>query len=381
MLIHQGKLILIRILLLINLFLICSIICAYIAPYISPAVFWPLAFFGLAYPVIIVANIIMSLVWLFIRPRYALFSAILVISGIIPLSHVYQMKFGKTDDPKKGFTIVSYNVDDFSGIKDGFRHHAIHEGIREEIFSFMCSQKPQIICMQDMQVKWADREKTLSKYMLDLGMKNIYINSFGGDTISSFNSTALLTNYPVIDSGELTDSYHLSFAIFNDLQIGRDTVRVYSVHLASIMLFGEKEMLTASGVAQSPKRGIPRQIIRIIRKLKTAFIRRASQVEMLDASILASPYPVIVCGDFNDTPLSYTIHTIRHGLKDSFTEKGRGFGRTYIGSNVPLRIDNVFADPSFNFTSHEVGNIDLSDHLPVVTTLWLNKKPASSPGK
>ncbi|MEI6747617.1 MAG: endonuclease/exonuclease/phosphatase family protein [Bacteroidota bacterium] len=366
-----------RILLWINLFSIISLICAYLAPYISPVVFWPIAFFGLAFPVIVLINAVISLIWLFISPRFALLSLILILAGIRPIKNEYQWKSNKTDNIKTGISIVSYNVHDFSGINDGVRHHSV----QQEIFTFIRSHKPQIICLQDLPVYWKERCTTLDGFARELNMKSIYINSFAGDTVRSFNSTALLTSYTKIGFGELSDPNNLSFAVYNDLQIGTDTLRVYSVHLSSIMLFGEKSMLTASGLVTGDKSGMPRQMFRIIRKLRAAFIRRATQADILKANILRSPFPVIVCGDFNDTPLSYAIHTIRKGLKDSFIEKGYGFGRTYIGSNVPLRIDNVFADPSFYVSKHEVVNIRLSDHLPVLTHLWLEKKPVSLNGK
>jgi endonuclease/exonuclease/phosphatase family metal-dependent hydrolase len=369
MLLRLSKLCLIRSLLLINLLSIISLFCAYLASFISPEVFWPLAFFGLAYPAIVVVNILLSMSWLFIRPWFALFSLISILIGIRPLYYEYQLKSRRTSEPRSNLTIVTYNVNNFSGNKYGFHTRSY----KKEIFTLINKQNPQIVCMQDMPVSWTNRYKTVNGYAQELGMKSICINSFEGDTIGIFNSTALLTNFPVIDSGQLIDQHRLSFAIYNDLLIGSDTVRVYSVHLASILLYQEKRMLTASGIVQSQKRGIPREIFRIMRKLKTAFIQRASQADILEANVLASPYPVIVCGDFNDTPLSYTIHKIRFGLKDCFIENGKGFGRTYIGSNVPLRIDNIFADPSIKFTSHEVLNIRLSDHLAVVSHLWLAK--------
>jgi endonuclease/exonuclease/phosphatase family metal-dependent hydrolase len=374
---YLNKLLITRILLLINFLLIISLIFAYLAPYISPAIFWPIAFFGLAFPVIVLANGIISLSWLFVRPRYALFSLMLIIAGINPLLNQYQLGFDKRVADKKGLTIVTFNVHNFSGIHDGSSHHSI----QREIFSFIRNHRPQIICLQDLPVYWPDRNLVLSGYARQLSMKSIYTNSTGGNTSGYFNSTALLTNYPLIDSGELSIKNHHAFAVFNDLLIGNDTVRVYSVHLASIKLYGEMNILTAQGLVQSRKRGIPRQIVRVIKKLRSAFISRADQAGILEANILASQYPVIVCGDFNDTPLSYTIHKIRHGLKDSFIEKGHGFGRTYIGSNVPLRIDNVFADPSFIFYKHEAVNNCLSDHLPVVTNLGLENRPLPNMGK
>ena len=55
----------------------------------------------------------------------------------------------------------------------------------------------------------------------------------------------------------------------------------------------------------------------ILRKLKRAFLKRASQVEIIQEYVRRSPYPVILCGDFNDTPVSYTMGTLTNELKDA----------------------------------------------------------------
>jgi endonuclease/exonuclease/phosphatase family metal-dependent hydrolase len=370
---YLNKRFITHILLLLNLGLIISLICAYLAPYISPAIFWPLAFFGLAYPVIVLLNVMISLVWLVLKPRYALFSILFIVVGIHSLRNQYQWNRKATNDSDNGFTIVSFNVHDFYGIENSISR----DSSQKKIFDFIRNQNPRIVCMQDLPVYWTNSKNAPVNYAIDLDMKSIYINSVHDDTLNTKSATAILSNYPRIDVGEISDQDQLSFAVYNDLLIGSDTVRVYSVHLASVMLFEEKQMLTANGIVRSSKRGIPRELFHIIKKLKAAFVRRAEQIDILKADVLACPFPVIVCGDFNDTPLSYTIHKIRHGLKDSFIEKGSGFGRTYIGSNVPLRIDNVFADPSFTFISHEVINNRLSDHLPVIIHLSLNENPAT----
>ena len=69
-----------------------------------------------------------------------------------------------------------------------------------------------------------------------------------------------------------------------------------------------------------------------MKRLKRAFVKRAKQADLIEASINTSPYPVIVCGDFNDTPCSYAYNTISTTLKDAFVESGNGFGRSYIGA-------------------------------------------------
>ena len=104
----------------------------------------------------------------------------------------------------------------------------------------------------------------------------------------------------------------------------------------------------------------------IYSKLKKAFIIRANQVDVLKDYITRSPYPVIVCGDFNDTPGSYTYHQMTIGLHDSFCRAGSGFlGSTYAGNFPSFRIDYILYDDAFTANSYSRSDFDLSDHYPV----------------
>ena len=81
---------------------------------------------------------------------------------------------------------------------------------------------------------------------------------------------------------------------------------------------------------------------------------RAEQADTLAALVAASPYPVIVCGDFNDTPVSYTYRTVARKLNDSFRKVGRGYSHTYRGFFDMLRIDYVLFSDEFEALSYEV---------------------------
>ena len=355
---------LIRLLLVLNFGLVLSLLLAYLAPYLSPAIFWPVAFFGLGFPVIVGANLAISVFWLFLKPRCALISLLAVLSGINPVSRQWQWNNNSGQRIQKSITVVSFNVHDFSGLLDGSQKVST----RKEIFKFLHDTKPQIVCLQDMPFYFPDRNLILPALASDLKMKHFF--PLAGEHRNKHRSsgTSLLTSFPVVASGEVSDR-GISFAIYADMVIKQDTVRVYSIHLASTKLYGGKELLTTQGIAESGKRGIPRRIFGIILRLKSAFIKRASQSDILSNSIGRSPYPVIVCGDFNDTPLSYALHTIRHGLKDSFVSCGNGFGRTYGEATFPLRIDYVLASPGFDFKDHQTSYTRLSDHLPVVARI------------
>jgi endonuclease/exonuclease/phosphatase family metal-dependent hydrolase len=105
---------------------------------------------------------------------------------------------------------------------------------------------------------------------------------------------------------------------------------------------------------------------KVVNKVGGATAMRAEQAEQLRAHILSSPHPVIVCGDFNDTPNSYTYHHIAAGLTDAFEEKGFGLGTTFGGALPMLRIDYLLTDPGIRVHDcRVVRDTEWSDHYPV----------------
>ncbi|MGF2411655.1 MAG: endonuclease/exonuclease/phosphatase family protein, partial [Ferruginibacter sp.] len=112
----------------------------------------------------------------------------------------------------------------------------------------------------------------------------------------------------------------------------------------------------------------------IILKLKEAYKKRALQAELMHEKIQQSPYPAIVCGDFNDVPTSYTYNTVKGNLQDAFLKKGSGFGRTFRFISPTLRIDNILADIKFEVMQFNKFEVPYSDHYPVIADLKLTGK-------
>lgn len=103
--------------------------------------------------------------------------------------------------------------------------------------------------------------------------------------------------------------------------------------------------------------------------MKHAFLMRSKQVDAIKEFIDKSPYKVIVCGDFNDSPTSYAYRTISGNLKDAFMEAGSGLGRTYVGPMPSLRIDYILGDESFTFYNYYAKSFPFSDHKMVSCTI------------
>jgi endonuclease/exonuclease/phosphatase (EEP) superfamily protein YafD len=177
-----------------------------------------------------------------------------------------------------------------------------------------------------------------------------------------------------VNHGEFRLETKNYFAIYTDILYDSDTIRVYNLHLESIR-FGDEDMsfyshLTNPGTETPPLKPGSQKIMW---KLKKAFFNRAKQVDILAKDIKNCPYPVIICGDFNDTPLSYSYNKLVSGLNDAYKSAGYGiFGETYAGKLPAFRIDYIFYCDFFSASGYRKFEVNLSDHYPIAAILNKN---------
>jgi endonuclease/exonuclease/phosphatase family metal-dependent hydrolase len=185
---------------------------------------------------------------------------------------------------------------------------------------------------------------------------------------------ATYTTYPILKKEVLYfDQKTANVCIYTDLLINSDTVRVFNCHLQSVR-FGAEEYKFLESLGQAEEEQTVKRTRSILSRLRTAFIKRAAQADLISKTIAESPYPVIVCGDFNDTPLSYTYKKISENLLDAFRESGNGFGTSYAGPIPGLRIDYLLHSADFISYKYHTLKVKLSDHYPVEASLILNLK-------
>jgi endonuclease/exonuclease/phosphatase family metal-dependent hydrolase len=350
---------------LLNYAAVIALVAAYLAPYVSPAHFWYFAFFGLGYPVMVLVNLLFVFYWLIqLRPRF-LISLIAILAGWMHLTGYVQANLGTTvpDKTKARFKLMSYNVRLFD-----LYNWSHNKETRSHIFDLIKEEAPQILCLQefynsdkgdfrnlDTLVKLQKAKYCHAEYTLTLRNRD----HWGIATFSSF---------PIVNKGKITfQTRSNNICIFTDLKIDDDTVRVYNVHMQSIN-FGYSDYKFIDKVIKNDTTSDELENSKnILRRLKRAFVKRAAQADMIAEHIRSSPYPVIVCGDFNDTPSSYVYHTIRgSSFTDAFRESGNGFGRTFVWKIPAFRIDYIINDPKFKtYDFRTLREDDLSDHYPV----------------
>ena len=148
-------------------------------------------------------------------------------------------------------------------------------------------------------------------------------------------------------------------AIYADILIGKDTVRVYNIHLQSISISRDIH----EEVDQSKS-----EII--FYRISKAFKKQQLQAELIKEHKKQCAFPIIICGDMNNSAFSYVYRSVRGSLLDGFEEKGSGLGSTYPYKYYPARIDYIFADKRLKIKSFEnfTGFVN-SDHLPIMSRL------------
>ncbi len=356
-----------RLVLLVNVLVLFCLALSYLAGIISPIKFWPFAFVAMSYPIILGITVVFMLYWL-VRTKwwFLALNLCLLLFKADYVTGTFQLKFGKKDT--QGIKVMTYNVrlfDRYNWSKD--------RRTRSRAQEFIFNQQPNILCIQEFYNPQGDKFRAIDTLSAGNSIKHIHTENYSA-TKNSKNQLGLatLTSYPILNKGKINfENSKSALVIFTDVLIDSDTVRIYNLHLQSIHLGNKGYAVLDEIIATKDLEDVNDGKV-VLSRMKNGFNLRAKQANIVAEHIASSPYSVIVCGDFNDVPTSYTYQTIANGLEDSFSQSGSGLGTTYV--RVPFfRIDNILYSKQFEAKSHTVHPYELSDHLAVTTTL--NKNP------
>jgi endonuclease/exonuclease/phosphatase family metal-dependent hydrolase len=362
-----------KIIWILNLLVASATILSFAAAWISPENIWWLALFGLGFEILFAINILFIIYWLITRSRRFILSLAFVMLGLSKIFGIVQINFShpsESDLQSKGYIkVMTFNVRLFN-LYNWFHNTET----RKKIFEFLEKESPDIICFQEFYSSDANdmlfkNDDTLRHYLKSPYSQIEYTYSFRK---TDHWGIATFSKFPIIRQ----QATHFAkkggnIYIESDVVAGNDTVRVFNCHLESVRFewhdYKFIENLNNDDVDQDELQGS----LSILRHLRQGFVRRAKQVNILRDSIDASPYPVILCGDFNDTPSSYTYSVLDDNLKDAFRESGNGAGKTYAGPFPSFRIDYIFHDKKIQSAGYRTIREKLSDHYPVSCMLKL----------
>lgn len=335
------------------------LIAAYLAGQISPNESMLVTFTGLALPVILIANFLLLIYWIIRKKWWFIVPALAILLNIGNILSVFQLTISSKEIPqnKKSIRIASYNVGKFRSWQKFSTQHAIT--------GFARNDDVNIICFQEYMENSKMNADTLSKL---LNFPYHAIQYLEGSTALGMG---IFSKYLIVRSGTIPFRSKTNDAMWTDIQVGEQTIRIISCHMQTTN-FSRKQKELDNPVIQNADFEQAEAVMQdITQELTKNFKIRATQAEMVRQVIDTTKIPVIVCGDFNDTPASYTYHHIKGELKDSFKERGSGYAYTFRGIHHLLRIDFIFYSSQFECVDYHSPELEWSDHNPVISEFYL----------
>ena len=301
--------------------------------YIPPKVFPLLNLLSLAFPFLMIANLLLCVFWIFSwRKRAFVF---LLISTIFLTPVRRWINYSEPKSEKADFKVLTFN--------NKYNDYGL-EGVKNYIKSF----NADVIFLQESGYSGlgnSDFEEM--KYSLH----NRRISFFSKYQIVEQDTI------PLIDKGK---------SVYADVIIKGKRIRFINVYLEPFQL--HKSMVKPTEDLE--ENGTKAKSL--VRRFMPVFKKHEEQVQILKNFIEKSPYPVILAGDFNSVPNSYEYYTISGVLKDCFLESGKGFGTSFHDYKIPIRIDYVFSSENLKSTYYQVDRSrKLSDHYPVLVKFSL----------
>lgn len=335
------------------------LVLSYLSMYVNPAEAWFMTIFGLLFIVFFFVNLVL-LLWAIRRHSGAFVIPLLALLPSVFLIGRYVQFSGRDEVSGDAVTLVDYNVGKFvmypeyAGIKSD-------EACADSVFSFLRRTGADIICLQEFHAhKGEEVEEFISRYMP--GYEVEYYAHVGGH---GPYGNVILSRFPVVGRGKFDFEESSNMAIYADLDIGGEVLRVYNCHFESYSLSLPRLVKAVTSREEGKMQEAEE-------KMRNSIRRRPRQVDEVLGDIRNSPVESIVTGDFNDTPMSYTYQQLKRGKKDTFVEAGKGLGGTYSGLWPFIRIDYVLLPGKCDALYHKVVRKRFSDHYPIVTRVKIN---------
>jgi len=352
-----------KIMLGLNLLVILALFISYLAPYINPAKSSIPSLLGLFYPVLFIINLLFALWWIVRLKWIFIFPLMAIIFGWGIFSR--HMAFGSKQDIHKkiqGIKVVSYNVRIFN-----VHNWRIGEKAetRDSILKVLKKINANIVCLQEFFHGEQKYFPTINPTKNALDAPNLHSDMNLNVKSPKHFGLATFTKFPIINRGSIQFSEARSNSgIFTDILVINDTIRVFNIHLESIKFSDSDHQYVADFMEPGTHPNTSSTKV-IFSKIRNAFEKRAQQAKTIQEYIEASPYPVILCGDFNDTPSSFAYNEVKGKLSDAFLESGFGFGTTYAGKIPFLRIDYILHSDKIKVFDFQRYKVEFSDHYPI----------------
>ena len=339
-----------------NLVMLCSLWLCCASTWVNPAVHSRVAVIGLGFPVALLLNLVFIPLWLIYKPRMVLVPIVgMALCGGFILDYFPLHRKGNVEEGD--LKVLSWNA---------YNPATYSPDSLVVMMKYIEESDADIICLQEISFN-RDSYAPLREAMQ---AKGYYMEAE--------SQRVLLSRYPILGWSKIeAESVKRNNTIAFEILMDGDTVSVLNAHLECYH-FTDADKNDYKDVLQTPEKEMVETEARyLLGKLSTASRYRAYQVQALVEFMdsLPATRPILLCGDFNDTPISYAYQTINKHLTSAFRESGRGVGVSYTEKIFPVRIDHIFHSKEWEGVYTQIDySVGASDHYPIVATLRKRQK-------
>lgn len=332
-----------------------------LASYIDPTNHGYMYFIGLSLPFLIGANIVVVIYWA-IRWKYWVWIPVFAIFANIEYLHRKIILFSHAEKAVHTMKLATYNIGGLKRIDLDYSYKKIRD--------FMKKEKVDVICFQELQSTDEFTEDSVKKYFAE--WKYQYIPH---DPKIKILQVALFSKFPIVNSRLMTYPDSKNSTMWCDLKIENQIYRVVNNHLQTTSVNQNKDLLHANSLHYRIKMSKMDVFKQMYSDLHKNVVKRVYQAKKVRQLVDSTSHPIILCGDFNSIPSSYTYRKIKGTkLKDGFQAAGIGYMATFRSHNI-FRIDYIFCSDTLKAVDYDSRHLDLSDHNPVIMEVGCPETP------
>ena len=342
------------ILLGVNMLAGISLLLSAYSTYFDPHVHPVCSCFGIFFPVLLLVNLLFLIFWLIVYWRYALLSVLFLALCWGSIRTYCPINWFGEDAPENAIKILSYNT-------RAFGQKAQHTKEKSnDVLAYLTNSDADIICLQEYI--WG---KKLKKQDIDYALRDYRYKHYQ-PLGKGLNGLGIYSRYPILSATPIIYKSNRNGSVAYRIKVGKDTLLVINNHLESYKIH-ESDVETYQNIITPDTEKTYTGVRKLLNKMAIATSIRATQADIVLEKVKeAKEKNIVICGDFNDTPISYTHHILQNELNDAFVESGNGMGISYNQHHLYVRIDHIFTSKNLKTYNCTVNNTtDASDHYPI----------------
>lgn len=354
-----------------NIIMIGLLLSSFLAWKISPLKTNIFSYIGLGFGVILLINILYLILWIVTKKWWlAIFSLASLLICTKPITTFFPLNISKKEIPEKSIKILTYNV-------KAFENESKRDCEKRPLLNYIADTDADIVCLQEYFVSKTgqsfitqkDINRILNKYPYR------YVSPLDFSNEYYFWGLAIFSKYPIENKRDIIFEKSYNGAAIYTLNIEGEKYTIANVHLESNQITSEDKQLYSQYIQSDNEVKLEDVTTNIRKRLGRGFRKRAAQTNLIKRAIAKTDSDnIIICGDFNDTPISYAYNNLKTGLSDAYVSNCFGTGITYHEDFFLFRIDYIFHSKNLKATQTRVDKVKYSDHYPLITYISTKKQ-------